>query len=283
MLRAEHHTGGFLNFASDSLKISIVRTELMDRFERELKRVEPAVNRLCRFALLGKKIVVAGKENFVINGPNIIVGNHIGTFKDIATVYKIVPRPIFFTANRMLFNKDEFNFLIKKHMRLQLKSLAPLLEFLIRPLKDYIVHYISTNITKVGTIPVDLYKKKRLAIRACQDYLKKGRAIIALQGHGRVIKTSLHPYVSSFKRGVSIISYNLFQEDKIEVPVTPMAMFGTQSPLFVPAKIKVNVGEPMYITDYIGNDFDESVNRFREALENRVKMLLSEVIRKPSR
>ncbi len=255
---------------------------LLDRFEKELKRVEPAVNRLCRFALLGKKIVLTGKDNFVKTGPNIIVGNHIGTFKDIATVYRIVPRPIFFTANRMLFNKDEFNFLIRKHLRLQMKSLAPLLEFLISPLKDYIVHYISTNITKVGTIPVDLYKKKRLAIEACQDYLKKGRAIIALQGRGRIVKDGLHPYVSSFKRGVSIISYNLFQEDRMRVPVTPMAMFGTQTPLLVPARIKVNIGEPMYITDYIGNDFDESVDRFREALENRVKTLLSEVIRRPS-
>ncbi len=253
----------------------------MDRFEQELKRVEPAVRRLCRFALLGKKIVISGKENFVKNGPNIIVGNHIGTFKDIATVYKIVPRPIFFTANKMLFNKEEFNFLIRKHFRLHLKSLGPMLEFLVSPLKEYIVNYISTNITKVGTIPVDLYQKKRLAIKACQDYLKKGRAIIALQGHGRVVKDSLHPYVSSFRRGVSIISYNLFQEEGMRVPVTPIAMFGTQTPLLVPAKIRVNIGQPMYITDYIGEGFNESVDRFREALENRVKVLLTEVLRRP--
>jgi len=254
----------------------------MDIFERELKRIEPAMNRLCRFALLGKKIILNGKENFVKNGPNIIVGNHIGTFKDIATVYRIVPRPIFFTANRMLFNKDEFNFLIKKHIRLQLKSVGPILEFLISPLKEYIVNYISTNITKVGTIPVDLYRKKRLAIKACQDYLKKERAIIALQGHGRIVKDSLHPYVSSFRRGVSIISYNLFQEEGMKIPVTPIAMFGTQTPLLVPAKIKVNIGQPMYITDYLGDGIDETVDRFREALENRVKMLLTEVLRQPS-
>ena len=254
----------------------------MDRFERELKRVEPAVNRLCRFALLGKKIVVRGQENFVKKGPNIIIGNHIGTFKDIAAVYKVVPRPVFFMANRMLFDKDEFNFLIRKHFRLHLKSLAPFLEFLVSPLRDYIVNYISTNISKVGTIPVDLYRKKRLAIKACQEYLKKGRAIIALQGHGRIVKDSFHPYVSSFKRGVSVISYNLFREEQVKVPVTPMAIFGTQTPLLVPAKIKVNIGEPMYITDYIGNGLNESTHRFREALESRVKILLAEVIKRSS-
>lgn len=248
----------------------------MATFEEELKRIEPVVKRLSNFALLGKKIVIRGKENFIKCGPNIIVGNHIGTFKDIAILLKIVPRPIFFTANRMLFDKDEFNFLIKKHLRRHFNSLAPFLNLLLNPLKSYIINYISTNIGKVGTIPVDLYQRKKPAIRICQDYLKKGRAIITLQGRGRIMKESLHPYVSSFKRGASIIAYNLFREDGIAVPVTPISFFGTHAPFLIPVKIRVNVGEPMYITDYIGKEFAESVNRFREALEKRVKKLFAE-------
>lgn len=251
----------------------------MDAFERELKRIEPAARRLSSFALLGKKIVVKGNENFVKSGPNIIIGNHIGTFKDIATLYEIVPRPIFFTANRMIFNKDEFNFLIKKHLHRHLKNLAPTLNLLINPLKSYIVNYVSTNIGKVGTIPVDMYQKSRLAIEICQEYLKKGRVIIALQGRGRVMRKSLHPYVSSFKRGTSIIVYNIFKEKGMRIPVTPIAFFGTHVPLLIPAKIKVNVGEPMYITDYLASEFTESVNRFREALERRVKDLFAEAFR----
>lgn len=252
----------------------------MVTFEEEIKRMEPVVRRLSNFALLGKKIVIKGEENFIKSGPNIIVGNHIGTFKDIATLFKIVPRPIFFTANNMIFNKKEFNFLIKKHLRRHFKNLAPFLELLIIPLKSYIVNYISTNINKVGTIPVDLYQKKRLAIRTCQDYLRKGRVFIALQGRGRIMKGSLHPYVSSFKGGVSIISYNLFRKEGIKVPVTPIAFFGTHAPFLIPAKIRVNVGKPMYITDYIEEEFTDVVNRFREAMERRVKDLFAENIRK---
>lgn len=238
------------------------------------------IRRLSNFALMGKKIVIRGKENFIKCGPNIIIGNHIGTFKDIAALFKIVPRPIFFTANKMIFNKDEFNFLIKKHLRRHLKNFAPFLDLPLNPLKNYIVNYISTNIGKVGTIPVDIYQKKRLAIETCQDYLKEGRAIIALQGRGRVMKDSLHPYVSSFRGGASIISYNLFREEGIEVPVTPIAFFGTHFPFLIPVKIRVNVGKPMYITNYIGKEFAESVNRFREAMERRVKVLFAENIRK---
>ena len=67
----------------------------MATFEEEFKRQEPVFRRLSNFALLGKKTVVKGEENFVEGGPNIIVGNHIGSFKDVATIYQIVPRPFF--------------------------------------------------------------------------------------------------------------------------------------------------------------------------------------------
>lgn len=252
----------------------------MASFEEEIKKREPVIKGLSAFALLGKKIVVCGKDNFIRDGPNVIVGNHIGTFKDIATLFKIVPRPIFFTANRMIFDKQEFNRLIRRHLRRHLKNFSPFFELIINPLKSYIIHYVSTNVAKVGTIPVDLYEKKRLAIRACQDYLKNGRAIIALQGRGRVMKESLHPYVSAFRKGVSIMAYNLFREYGLKVPVTPMAFFGTHYPFLVPVKIRVNVGEPMYITDYIRDDMAESIERFRQAMERRVKRLFAEIIGK---
>jgi len=248
----------------------------MATFEEEFKRQEPVFRRLSNYALLGKKTVVKGEENFVEGGPNIIVGNHIGSFKDVATIYQIVPRPFFFTGNEMFFNKEEFSFLIRKHLRRNLKNFGVSLDFILTPLKTLFINYASNVIEKIGTIPVDIYQKKTMAIKKCQDYLKNGRAIIALQGRGRIMKKDPHPYVPPFRRGPSIISYNLYKKDGISVPVTPIAMFGTHVPFLIPAKIKVNVGEPMYITDYLGDDFTETVNRFREALEKRVRALLAE-------
>ena len=72
--------------------------------------------------------------------------------------------------------------------------------------------------------------------------------------------------------------YNLYTENGISVPVTPIAMFGTQVPFLVPTKVKVNVGEPMYIKDYLTGGFEESVERFRRALEDMVKKLLFDIL-----
>ncbi len=251
----------------------------MDSPEKEFDKLWPVVERLCKFFLLGKKLEIKGKGNFIKTGPNIIVGNHIGTFKDIATILRIVPRPIFFTANRMLFNKDEFNFLIKKHLHRHLKSFGYFANLVLNPFKSRFINFISSNITKVGTIPVDLTGQKRLAFERCQEYLRKGRTIITLQGKGRIQRGDPNPYVSPFRRGPSIIAYNLYLQDHISVAVTPVAMFGTQLPFLIPNKIKVNVGEPMFVSDYVADGFSATVEKFRSAMERRVQDLLMELIR----
>ncbi len=250
----------------------------MATFEEELKKREPIIKGASSFALLGKKIEIMGEENFVKGGPNIIVGNHIGTFKDIATLLKIIPRPTFFTANRMIFNKDELNYLIRRHLKIHMKNFGLLLDLVFNPLKSLVVNYVSANAAKVGTIPVDLNQGKRMAMEKCQEYLKKGKAIITLQGMGRVIEKNPNPYVGYFKRGASVLSYNMYKEEGISVPVTPIAMLGTHVPFLVPTKIRVKIGEPMYITDYLAGEFAETVDKFREALEKRVKALILDII-----
>jgi len=268
----------FLNFSMNLFRISKEGLQ-MATLEEEVKKFRPVIMGLSHFALIGKKIVIKGKENFVRTGPNIVIGNHIGTFKDIATLFKVIPKPIFFTANKMLFTRDEFNQLVRRHLKRHLKNFGLCLDFILNPIKSLLINYISANIAKVGTIPVDIYKSKRLAMTTCQEYLKQGRSIITLQGRGRVMKKSPHPYVSPFKSGASILSYNMYKEEGISVPVTPLAIIGTQVPFLVPAKIKVNVGEPMHITNYISGGFSETVQRFRDALEMRVQSLLEELIR----
>lgn len=252
----------------------------MATFEEELKKLMPTLTRLCNFALLGKRIEVRGKENFVKNGPNLIVGNHIGSYKDIAILFKIVPRPIFFIANKMIFSKEEFNFLIRKHLKRHLKEFGLLLDLAFNPLKSAFVNFISNNIAKAGTIPVDIYKGRKVAREKFQEYLKKGRAIIALQGRGRVMKKDANPYVSSFKRGYSIIAYSMYKNEGISVAVTPIAFFGTHIPFVIPAKIRVNIGPPMYIADYMAGGFQETIENFKNALEANVKSLFLELLKR---
>jgi 1-acyl-sn-glycerol-3-phosphate acyltransferase len=251
----------------------------MATFEEEYKRVESIVHRWVAISLLGKRIEVKRAENFVRQGPNIIVGNHCGAFKDIAVILRIVPRYVYFTANKDIFSREEFDRLISKHLKRHLKDFGPVVNSILRPVKYWFVRFISTNIGKVGTIPVDLLASKREALEVSQEYLKKGRAIIALQGRGRVQPEDPHPYVSPFKKGTSVLAYNLWHENNISVPVTPLAMYGTQSPWLVPAKIGVSVGEPMYIRDYLGRGAEESIGNFKDALEKRVQALFLSLIR----
>jgi 1-acyl-sn-glycerol-3-phosphate acyltransferase len=136
------------------------------------------------------------------------------------------------------------------------------------------VDFVSGHIARVGSIPVDMYGKKNTAILKCQEYLRKGRAIIALQGRGRVYPRDPNPYVKAFRRGVSIMAYNLFHEEGLSVPVTPLSIFGTHYLWGVPGRIKVNVGEPMYIREYWSGSETDSIEKFRAALEKRTAGLL---------
>ncbi|MBD3413619.1 MAG: hypothetical protein GF421_04205 [Candidatus Aminicenantes bacterium] len=248
-------------------------------YEQELRKLRPIIHALENLSLLGKKMILIGEENFVRSGPNIIIGNHAGSFKDVAVLFKIVPRPIIFTANKEIFNYDSLNQLIRNYLKVNLKGFGSLLNFLLKPLKSPFVYFISNNISKIGTIPVDLDSKKRSAIGKCELNLQKGRAIVLLQGFGMVKEDRANPFVSTFKRGPSIITYNLYQKHGMVVPVTPIAIYGAQKPFLTPGKITVNVGKPQHITDYIGGSFDQTVDRFKRALEAKVKTLLLEAIR----
>ncbi|OGD23354.1 MAG: hypothetical protein A2Y69_09095 [Candidatus Aminicenantes bacterium RBG_13_59_9] len=248
--------------------------------EDELRLLEPVLRRMVRAALLGKKLLVRGEENFVRSGPNIIIGNHVGTYKDVALLFRVVPRQIFFLANRQIFNRQEFSILVRKHLKKHLKKFGLFLNLMINPYKFLIVEYISTHIARIGSIPVDLVDNSRFRSRErCQDYLKKNRAIVSLQGRGRVNPREPNPYVSRFKPGASSIAYHLYTEERISVPVTPLAIHGTQLPFLIPGHIRVNVGPPMFIKDYLAEGALETVDRFRSALEARVKALFMDLIK----
>lgn len=245
----------------------------MATFDEEYKRLERKAMFLCDAALLFKEIDVRGSDNFILQGPNIIVGNHIGSYKDVGLLLRIVPRRIYFTANKSIFDRDDFSALVLHHLRGALKDFGVFLHLILNPFYALVVNFISSHIARVGTIPVDIYGSKRGAVIQCQEYLKLGRAVITLQGHGRVEPRDPNPYVREFRRGVSIMAYNL-EKEGVSVPVTPVSIFGTHYPWAVPARIRVNVGTPLYIRDFKKADEEDTIEAFRAALQKRVAELL---------
>lgn len=245
----------------------------MESFEREYRKIEKAVVRLSRLLILPKKIDLRGAENFVKDGPNIITGNHTGNYRDIAVLLLIKPRMIYFTANKMLFNREEASELVLRHLHRHLGNFGGFLHLLLNPFYSFMVRFVTSHAANVGSIPVDLYGKRSDAILKCQDYLRKGRAVIVLQGRGRLDPKDPNPYIKPFRRGAAIMAYNLYHEEKLSVPVTPLSIFGTHVLWGVPGRIRVNVGPPMFIQDYWSGSETETVARFRSALESTVSRL----------
>lgn len=242
----------------------------MGTYEEEFERIRRFVDRIMRLFLMPKKIDLRGGGNFVFEGPNIIVGNHIGAYKDVSVLLRTVPRMIYFTANQMFFTREGASELVLRHLHRHMGKFGSFVHVILGPFYNFMVDYVSGHITDIGTIPVDIYGSKRVAILKCQDYLRKGRAVIALQGQGRVFPKEPNPYVKEFRRGVSIMAYNLYKESGLSVPVTPLSIFGTHIMWGVPATIKVNVGPPLFVKDYWTGEEVSTVEAFRAALQRTV-------------
>lgn len=252
----------------------------MASYEEELERFGPVIRRLTRIVLLGKKVEVHGAGNFVPSGPNILVGNHIGSFKDVALLFKVAPRPIFFTANRELFDVAAFQAVIRRHLERHFKEWGIAVNRLLGPLKSSFVRYVSSRIGRIGTIPVDISpgRQKGESLALVENHLRAGRAVIALQGRGRLRRMYSNPFIEPFRSGVAHIAYNLYVRAGLAVAVTPLAFLGTHRPMLIPARVKLNVGPPMYVKDYLDGNPRETVERFRQAMESRVRSLFIDLL-----
>jgi 1-acyl-sn-glycerol-3-phosphate acyltransferase len=248
----------------------------MGTFEEEFQYIRTFVLRTTKLFLLPKRIDLRGAANFVREGPNIIIGNHIGAYKDVSVLLQTVPRMIYFTANKMIFSREGARELVLRHLHRHMGRFGGFVHVLLLPYYTFMVDFISGHIARIGTIPVDLYGSKRESILRCQDYLRHGRAVIALQGRGRVHPKDPNPYVKEFRRGVSIMAYNLYKESGLAVPVTPLSLFGTHIMWGVPATIKVNVGRPLFVKDFWTGEEVSTVEVFRAALERTVTGLFRE-------
>jgi 1-acyl-sn-glycerol-3-phosphate acyltransferase len=251
----------------------------MDAFEKDFLLLKPTLMKWVRLALFGKTLQVTGMDNLPMLGPVIIVGNHIGSYKDIGALLQIIPRHIHFTANQEIFTRESFHALIRHHLKRHLKEFGLLFDAAIRPIKVPFVNFMADNIGRVGTIPVDLTGGKTQAFQKCKDFLLEGRALVLLQGKGRIDPRDSHPYMSKFRSGPAVICAEIYRDRGLVIPVVPIVMYGTHMPWVVPGRIKVGVGKPLHITEHMSDDFGLTVSRFRDAMEKSVRVLLYRLVK----
>lgn len=252
-------------------------------YTTESKRFYRRIGRFyAKVFLVFNKRDFKGLENKIPDGPNIIVTNHpaavkemIGPVKDVAIVFSVYdmhpnPRQLSFLASDEVFSKKEFVGTINKHLH-------PIFRFLLRPLIELFVIYAIPRIKAFGAIPVFSSeiggrKETRETIKEC---LIAGRAVVFLQSNVKQ-QSEIHPYLQRFRKGAAFIAYELYRKYRLNIPVTPISIYGTAGFIRPFKKIRVNIGKSMFIQSFL--NAKSPVRSFTDALEERVRDLLEDSV-----
>jgi 1-acyl-sn-glycerol-3-phosphate acyltransferase len=250
-------------------------------FTDEANRFYQKVGRFyAKVFLLFNKRDCLGLENKILDGPNIIVTNHpaavkemIGPVKDVAIIFSVYdrhpkPRQLSFLANNEVFSKKEFEGTISVHLH-------PIFRIILKPLIKLFVIYAIPRIKAFGAIPVynselNGRRETREMIKEC---LREGRAVVFLQSNVKQ-QSEIHPYLQRFRKGAAFIAYELYRKYRLNVPVTPISIYGTEGFIRPFKKIRVNIGKSMFIKSFL--KAKSPVRSFTFALEDKVKDLLEE-------
>jgi hypothetical protein len=233
-----------------------------------------------RVFLVFNKCVFNGFENKIPDGANIIVTNHpaaikemIGPVKDVAIIFSVYdrhpnPRQLAFLASYEIFSKEEFEGTINIHLH-------PILRILLKPVIQLFVAYAIPRIRALGAIPVYIseFGGRRETRDKIEECLLEGRAVVFLQANVRQ-QSEIHPYLKKFRKGAAFMAYELYRKHHMNIPVTPISIYGTEGFIRPFKKIRVNIGKSMFIKSFL--KAKSPVRSFTDALEETVKDLLEE-------
>jgi hypothetical protein len=197
----------------------------------------------------------------------------IGPVKDVAIIFSAYdahpnPRQLCFLASSEVFSKKDFEGTINIHLH-------PIFRILLKPVIQLFVRYAIPRIRACGAIPVYTTefggrKETREKITEC---LLEGRAVVFLQSNVKQ-KSNIHPYLHKFRKGAAFMAYELYRKYKMNVPVTPISIYGTEGFIRPFKKIRVNIGRNMFIHPFL--KAKSPIRSFTDALEVKVKDLLEE-------
>lgn len=234
-------------------------------------------------------------KNKIEEGPNIIVANHPGAHKDIAVLTTLYKRQLFFTANKEVLNKKDFDRLIKNYIKKRVRKFFGIfgtafsnnVNVALTLPRYFFVKHVPYWIKETGSIPFNIGgigNKKARSI--AEKYLRNDLPVVYLQYHGKKKRSKYaldNQDIYEFKYGAFKLAYDMWDKYKEKVPVTPISIEGSDG-IFRPFKrIKINFGEPGYITDYLDKenlDKKKSVAAFKESLEKKVVRLYEDSVKK---
>ncbi len=251
----------------------------LSKAEKEKDAYREQGRKYSRLILRFNKIEYHGLENIVEDQPGIIAPNHVGSAKDILTLFNIFDTKdiqLFYAARRDMFVMDEWYGLVKKHLRKHLGIVSKLIP-------DKAVRRFAeetpSKLARIGTIPFDIKNGIgfRSSMRTVERYLSEyGRKVVLFQYDEEKRRADKKALFHGANKGAAFAVNRAYQKSGLVVPVYPTAIIGSHG--LMPECICVNIGKPLEINYFYEHIAGENpIDTMTHALDVRIKDLLDEL------
>jgi 1-acyl-sn-glycerol-3-phosphate acyltransferase len=215
-----------------------------------------------------QRISISGTEYIPASGSAIIAPNHLN-WKDIFFLSALIPRQIHYVATYELFDtKRCYEYCVDYMMQKVGRWLKVPSEFLGRNIAGIVSHRVRA----LGAVPVNRQGSAKEMFQSIESSLKNGQFVCLFPEGG----TGFVGRLKKFKKGISKIVYDLWQEGYGRIPVLPAAIEGTDK-FYMPRRpLSLRIGSPLYIEDHIEVSPRQTLIRFTEQLWQAVYDLLFE-------
>lgn len=234
-----------------------------------------------------------GLENIIQEESGILAPNHVGSAKDIFTLYKTfkeIDTQLFFGARNELFDKGKVFEMAKHHIH----KYTGVLSYIMPDWRlEEFAEFCSSSLERVGTLPLNINGKDSSrrtdnlkALDKMEQYVTEMSRQLVIFQFDKKASRDKNVVFHAAKKGAPTVAYNAYVHKGISVPVYPVAIFGSHElmPWHILTElskkpIKVNIGEPLYISSFIdSSDPAKSIESMRCALGDGIKRLLHDVV-----
>jgi 1-acyl-sn-glycerol-3-phosphate acyltransferase len=260
------------------------------KIDRVQRRYDYAKSVLKPFFIpLSRSLKITGSKNIIEGGPNLIVANHPGIGRDVASVVLSYRRRLHFLAAHYLFDEEQF---LQEHIR---PALGEPLFRVLYPIARQFASFLVRQMHDFEMIPINreyhgdrrkLVANLREALEKVKQYLLLERAVvifplrynlidaISLKIITRRRPSKFNPAIQQIGSTVAKIVYELWHTNRLDVPVTPIAIASAEglNPL---REIRVNIGKPLRIGESLDRQpVSNPIVFFTEILERALGELL---------
>ncbi len=215
-----------------------------------------------------QRMTISGLDYIPRRGAVILAPNHLN-WKDIFLLAAMIPRQIHFVATYELFDAHRCASYAADYMA---QRLGKWCKVPATALSQSLGRLISHRVRALGAIPVKRGGLVKRMFSAVEAGLKSGQVVCIFPEGG----TGVTGRLREFKKGLSKVVLDLWNDGNRLVPVLPIAITGTDAILCPCRRLFIRIAPPLHIGKYISDSQNETLNRFTRKLRDEVARLLSE-------